>query len=116
MPTPDFTIRYQHPAPPPLGESVVVATGWMTDTAPRPQPPPRVRSRRDLTFLARVKAVEHAGRIVYVAGMDHQGGGYFHEPREGNTDFEEALGRAQRLAYDFGVATRRYLGRADDPR
>ncbi len=111
MPAPDFTIRYQHPAPPPLGESVIVATGWLTDPAPRPQPPPRVRSRRDLTFRARVKVVEHEGRTVYVAGMDHQGGGYFHAPSEGNADFEEALRRAQRLAYDFGMATRLYLDR-----
>ena len=114
MPAPDFTIRYQHPAPPPVGESVVVATGWLTDTAPRPQPPPRVRSRRDLTFRARVKAVEHEGRAVYVAGMGHQGGGYFHEPRAGHADFEEALRKAQLLAYDFGAATRLYLSRADE--
>ena len=116
MPAPDFTIRYQHPAPPPVGKSVVAATGWLTDTAPRAQPPPRVRSRRDLTFRARVKAVEHAGTILYAAEMDHQGGGYFHEPHEGHADFEEALRQAQRLAYDFGVATRLYLGRAQDPR
>ena len=114
MTAPDFTIRYQHPAPPPLGESVVVATGWLTETVPRPQPPPRVRSRRDLTFQARVKAVEHEGHVVYVAGMDHRGGGYFHEPQEGCASFEEAAMKAQRLAYDFGMATRLYLGRADD--
>ena len=46
--------------------------------------------------------------------MDHQGGGYFHEPREGCASFEEAAMKAQRLAYDFGIATRLYLGRADD--